>query len=150
MKKGALGLIAIFIGCSAMAGGMIGGGEVRFKSLVTCDANSMDPTHESSPYAWVVKEVDYDGEFIKDATLRVVTLDRNLHPVRFYVTDATGLLQGPDMKWLLNIWRYEVGSQGNKNIGRLEWDDAANGGSLMSISGNEVEELQLSNCIFEL
>jgi len=150
MKKCSLSLFAIFVGFSAFAGGMIGGGEVTFKSLMTCDANSIDPTHESSPYAWVVKEVDYLGEFIQDATLRVVTLDSNLNPISYYVTDATDLIQGADLKWLLNIWRYEVGSQENKKIGKFEWDETSNGGSLKSLSGNEVEELLLSNCIFEL
>ncbi len=149
MRKCILALMGFLMGSSAMAGGMIGGGEVTYKSLITCDAKSIDPTHESSPFVWVVKEVDYDGNFISDATLRVVTLDKNLEPVRFYVTDTTDLFQDPDLKWPVNIWRYEMGSSGNKKIGQFVWDESANSGSLKSSLDNEVEELQLSDCIFE-
>lgn len=150
MKTHIIVLIGFLTGSSAMAGGMIGGGEVRCKSLITCDAKGIDPAQVSSPFVWVVKEVDYHGNFIPDATLRVVTLDKNLGPIRFYVTDTTELVQGPDLKWPLNIWRYEIGSQENENIGQFVWDEPTNGGLLKSSSSNEVEELQLSNCIFEL
>lgn len=146
MKKNILVLIATFISYSAMAGGMIGGGEVTFKTLMMCDAYGIDPTHEASPYVSVVKEVDYDGNFIKDATLRVVTLNNNLQPVLYYVAGETDLVQDPDLKWSLNILMYENGIK----IGQFVWDDNANEGSLKSLIGNEVEELQLSNCIFEL
>ncbi len=148
MKTYTMGLIAFFISFSAMAGGMIGGGEVTFKSLVICDASSIDPTHESSPYVWVVKEVDYNGNFIHDATLRVVTVDENLAPVQFYVTHAKDIVQDPSLNWLLSIWNYDIGSAGNQQIGEFEWNSVSNSGSLKSFD-SYVEELLLSNCIFE-
>ena len=54
---------------------MIGGGDVDFKSLMECDAVGIEPSHPGSPCVRVLKEVDYKGNFVKDATLRIVTLD---------------------------------------------------------------------------
>lgn len=152
MKTLILALCA-FLACRGAfaTGGMIGGGDVNFKSLMVCDSKSTDPTFEASPYVWVVKEVDYNGNFISDATLRIVTLDKDLKPVRYYVTHSKELLANPDSKWKFELFRYDIGSSGNYKIGSFIWDELNNSGLITSVQNrNEVEEVQLSNCIFTL
>ncbi|OFZ31122.1 MAG: hypothetical protein A2622_00525 [Bdellovibrionales bacterium RIFCSPHIGHO2_01_FULL_40_29] len=142
MKKHILVLVGFLMGSSAFAsGGMIGGGEVTLKSLMTCSAQGIDPTHESSSFVVIAKEVDYEGNFVPDATLRVVTMDRNHKPMRFYVTHTAELASH------LSIWRYAMGSQGNKKIGQFVWNETTNSGSLTSSFGYEVEELEIFDCI---
>ena len=150
MKKVFLIISALLVANVTFAsGGMIGGGDVDFKSLMVCDSNGIDPTHSGSHYVWVVKEVDYNGHFIADATLRVVTLDSALKPTRYYVTHSMDLLQNPGSSKLnLELWRYDLGSSGNKKIGSFTWDEKLNAGAITSVNDNsDVEELELSNCI---
>jgi len=141
--------LALFSGALAFArGGMIGGGDVDFKPLMTCDAQGIDPTFPGSSYLQVVKEVDYNGQFLPDATLRIVSLNDKLDPVSFYVSHESELLLSPDNSLSLVLWQYDVGSPDNKKIGAFTWDESSNTGSLSSTEQtNEVEELQLSNCI---
>jgi hypothetical protein len=141
-------ILALCSGTLAFAGGgMIGGGEVEYKPLLVCDAVGIDPTFPSSKYVWVAKEVDFDGRFIPDSTLRVITFNAALEPVRYYVSHEVELLESPDRSRSLSLWRYDIGSQGNQEIGGFNWDETSQTGSLSASGWNsEVEELQLSNC----
>ncbi len=126
-------------------GGMIGGGDVDFKPLMICDAAGIDPTHDSSRFVWVTKEVDYNGQFLPNTTLRVVTLDRRMNPVRYYVTHSEGFNSNQNFL-SLNIWQYDIGSNGNRRIGSFVWSKQKNIGYLKPILSSDVEELQLTNC----
>ncbi len=131
----------------AKPGGMIGGGEVEFKSIMTCDAKSIDPTFAGSPYVSVAREVHYDGSFIKDANLRILTLDKNRKPVRYYVTHVRDFTYSPSHEISISIWQYDVGTPHNRKIGEFLWNSNSNNGRLVSSSqGNLVEELFLTNC----
>lgn len=149
MKTILVTLLALFSASLVFAsGGMIGGGEVNFKSLVACDAQGIDPTHAASPYVWVVKEVNYDGTYLADAPLRVVTVNKNHEPIQFYVAHAKDLIKDSKGQFNLALWRYDLGSSGNYKTGLFVWDEKSNSGELSSVGDkNEVEELQLSNCI---
>ncbi len=129
------------------SGGMIGGGEVSFKALMICDAASMDPTFPTPPYVWVVKEADYNGKFISDSTLRVVTVDKKHNAVRYYGTHQTELFESP-MGFDLSIWRYDLLSDDNAQIGSFAWNaQSAKGNFVVRESQTEVEESVLTNCI---
>jgi len=75
-------------------------------------------------------------------------LDENRKPMNYYVTHATDLFQDPNLKWSLNVWQYDVGSQGNKRIGLFVWDEPAHRGHLSVLSQDRVEDLMLFNCRF--
>jgi len=70
MKKHILVLMGFLAGSYVWAGGMIGGGDVDLKSLMTCSAQGIDPTHKSASFVEVAKEVDFYGEFIPNSTFR--------------------------------------------------------------------------------
>lgn len=148
MTKHLLSLMILLSRALAFAhGGMIGGGEVKFKALMTCDSKSIDPTYPGSPHLWIVKEVDWDGNYLPQATLRVVTLDDAFSPVRYYVTHERELTYLTGGQVRLDLWRYDEGSNENHKIGLFAWDGAANKGSLTPIQ-DDVEELQVYNCAF--
>lgn len=138
--------LTFFSGALAFAGGgIIGGGDTNYKALLTCESSGIDPTYPSSPYVWIVKEIDFDGQFIPSSTLRIVTLDDKLNPNQFYVTHDTDLLFSQDNTLSLTMWRYDGGSEGNSEIGSFKWDATSGSGMTFSASA-EVEELQLANC----
>ncbi|MBK8202699.1 MAG: hypothetical protein IPK68_10420 [Bdellovibrionales bacterium] len=112
-----------------------------------CNASSIDPTHPGSPTVQIVKEIDFDGLSIPDSTLRVVTYDGQLKPVRYYVTHETELFVSPDNFYSLTIWAYDVGSNDNKQIGKFTWEASSGTGALSSSGMGDVEELVLSSCV---
>lgn len=131
------------------SGGMIGGGEVSFRPLMSCSTESIDPTHPGSTTLIVAKEIHYDGRDIEDAPLRIVTMDRDRNPSRFYVTEQTALTRTPDGEISIPIWRYPAGSDGNAVVGEFVWSDSLGEGALKSLSYGEVEELVVLNCVLE-
>jgi hypothetical protein len=133
---------------AAATGGMIGGGEVTYRALMTCSTEGIDPTFPASPSLIVAKETHYDGREIEDAPLRIVTLDENSHPNRFYVTEQTELLESPDGDVVIPLWRYPWGSDGNAQIGEFVWSSSQRSGALRSFEGNEVEELVIRDCVY--
>src|SRR3989344_4120120 len=147
MKKNILVLIGFLAGsCAWAVGGMIGGGDVDLKSIMTCSAQGMDPIHEGTSFVEVAKEVDYYGEVIPDSTLRVVTLNKNHKPISYYVTHVTELLQDSNLKWSFNLWQYDIGSQGHKKIGLFVWDESVQRGHLSVLSQNSTKDIMLYNC----
>lgn len=131
------------------SGGMIGGGEVNFRTLLECDAESLDPTFPSAPYVWVVKDVDYYGQFIPDATLRVVTLDYSFNPVSYHISHLTDLVVSPGNILELQLWRFDVGSSGNYLVGAFYWNSEYQQGVLSTNYDGVLEELLLSNCTLD-
>lgn len=127
-------------------GGMIGGGDVRYRPLLKCESAGIDPTHESAPFVWVAQEINYDGSINFESPLRVITLDQNLDYLRFYVTHDTNLWQAPDSTRSLLLWRYAEGTLGNEEIGLFHWNERTNTGFLKVEFAGETEELKLSNC----
>ena len=149
MRRIILASLILFAGSESYGkGGMIGGGDVQFKSVMTCSAQSIDPTFPGSPKLSVAKEVDADGIFIPGATLRVVTLDAQQEPVNYYVTHDAEIVLAPDSGVELTIWQYDIGTTENKIIGKFTWNAASGTGALSPAAGaNDVEELIVSGCV---
>ena len=131
--------LSVFLVTGAFAnGGMIGGGEVKYKSLMVCKITGIDPTHESSSQIKITKEVGYDGTFNNDATSRIIIFNENNEAERYFVTNE--LVLTPKSSINISIVK------GSHIIGGLQWDSRSNSGSLWS---NNNVELQLDNCIYE-
>lgn len=147
MKNFLLILSSFFLATQALGeGGVIGGGDLTFRKLMVCDAEGATGQPTTTRSIWVVKETDFEGRLIEGATLRVVTVDSNASPTRFYVTHTTEL-SVLNSKISLDLWRYDELAPSNHRIGSFVWDGRARHGS-MSASGvsSDVEELLLANC----
>jgi hypothetical protein len=140
----------LFCGSLAYAaGGMIGGGEVSYKALMTCDAGAIDSKHQRhATQVWVVREVGNDGNDIPDAHLRVVTFDKNSQPIRYFVTHDTTLALSPGGQVRLDIWRYALGSDGNRRLGYFTWNDQSKAGLFTIHEEQGTDVHQLTNCKF--
>ncbi len=130
------------------SGGMIGGGDVVYRSRLECDGVAFDPTHSEVSKVWVVQESDADGNYIPDTTLRLVTLDAALNPIRFFVTHDLELFESPDGALDLTLWNYDLGSDGLERLGSFSWDERSQQGAITPVSsGDEIEAVTLSGCV---
>lgn len=129
---------------SRASGGMIGGGEVNFKSVLSCDAQSIDPTFPEFTKVTVVKEVDHNNNFIENATLRVMTSDGADTPRHFFVTHATHLRASEGLIHL-PIW-HDQGSGSSTMIGALQLNTQTRFGELRITEGDLRIETTLTNC----
>lgn len=140
-----LSLISIVTLKSFATGGVIGGGEVNFKSLLNCEARGIDPTFPAPTEVQVVKEVKYDGSFITDAPLRILTLGEPGVSRRFFVSLETQLTAASDGVTIqLPLFRYASGSE-NANIGHFLWNTKTQKGEL-KIYERPGLEVVLANC----
>ncbi len=132
-------VLALFWNASIFArGGMIGGGDVSFRAILECDASGIDPTFNEATYVWLAEEVNEDGERVENSNLRIVTMDKSRQPIHYYVTHESRLYSHQQIN--IPIWRYDVGSAGNTQIGFFQWNRAQGTGVF------SVEELRITNC----
>jgi hypothetical protein len=121
-------------------GGMIGGGDVQFKSVLTCATQGIDLTFPGETEVKIVKEVTYDGSFIPEAAFRVVTASPG--STHFYVTQDKELNQSADGVVYLTIINIE-----GTAIGHFLWNSKTQAGELLINSDVENKvELSLSSC----
>lgn len=67
---------------------------------------------------------------------------------RYYVTHQTELYGPPISDYALSIWKYDLGSAENRQIGNFKWNpQTAQGSFEVRDSQTDAEVLQLSNCI---
>ncbi len=139
---------AFSLAAEARSGGAIGGGEVTFKSVVTCRAESIDPTFPNLiKKVSVAAETDFDGEVVYDAPLTVVLLD-HLDKAINYLPTVT--LPGGFNPGSLKIYRWKqvLPGEPNPQLGVLRISGEQ--GTLSATSPDaDFEDLTLSECIFE-
>lgn len=145
MKNLVLIGIMIFTSIKLFAsGGVIGGGVINYKSLLSCSTESMDPTYPGPDGVEIAREVDWNGNFVPGSTLRVITMSQT-NPTRFYVTQSQELQPNSDRSIHLVIWQYSEGSNPNQIIGEFDWNAGSQQGRL-HIDTIENLELVLRNC----
>lgn len=113
-------------------GGMIGGGEVSFKSLVSCDLDVHFPTFSQEVALHVVYEVDYDGRRVPNADLIVITTDGADKFINAYPSNTREMLQSPDGSFglTLEMKSYEYDRLTIVPLGTLKLDRHLMAGSL--------------------
>lgn len=129
---------------NAVAGGMIGGGEVGYKHLIQCSAQENNVGFSRVSKVQVVKETDFDGNVLEDSNLRIIVLDSRGSSLEFFVTHDKNIAVGGPLR--LSIWRHEQGSTGNFRMGALELDSELAQGRLLVRSAEVSMDLSLSGC----
>ena len=141
----------IFISASvavASGGGMIGGGDEKFKVVHTCAAESMDPTFVSKVASVsLVKEVDYDGNIVPDSKITLLMIDKDQTVLQHLVTHQSEMFVSPDNTGSLNVWKYAEGTENNLYLATFLVQFDTQTGHLVSFAdAHELEELSLSQC----
>lgn len=139
-----LPIVSLLALSNAIAGGMIGGGEVGYKNLIQCSAQANGGTFSRVSKIQVVKETDFDGNILENSNLRILVLDQRGNPLEFYVTHDSNIAVGGPLR--LPIWKYEQGSTGNYQIGALDLDSELTQGRLRVKSPETSVDLNLSGC----
>lgn len=134
--------LLFFISNLAHAGGMVGGGELKYKPLMKCDNEVGVSVRE----VWVVKETNSQGKVLDDAELRVATIDENRKAIDWFVTQERELFVSPDGAINIPIWRYGSGSGNNEIIGAFGWDENSKLGSVYVAREGVDLSISLVNC----
>ncbi len=136
-----IGLL-FFIGSLAHAGGMVGGGELKYKPLMKCE----NEVGVSIREIWVVKETNDQGKVLSDAELRIATIDENGKTLDWLVTHERELVVSPDGAINIPVWRYGQGSDNNQIIGAFGWDENSKSGSVYVAREGVDVSISLLNC----
>ncbi len=142
-------IVFVFATLSSFAvlaeGGAIGGGEVTFKKLLVCDAESMDPTFPSDIVKLAVAaETDYDGKILPQQPLKVMLSQRDETVVNYLQTRTLPAEFGAPS---LTIYRWSdvLPGQRNAKLGKLEISETT--GVLRTLKPRAgFEDLVLYNC----
>ena len=128
-------------------GGAIGGGDVQFKAVVTCDAEGIDSTFPTEVQKLMVAaEVDFDGAVIENVPLTVV-LKNQLDEVVNYLQTTTRPNEYNAASTTIYQWKEVMPGEQNQELGELQI--LGSEGALKAHSSASVfDELSLSNCIF--
>ncbi len=130
-------------------GGMIGGGEVSFKPILTCDLEADFPTFSDEVSLHIVYEVGFDGRRIQEANLTVITVDSLGKLVNALPSTSQDLIANPDGSFGLNLalTRYDDDRATTISTGTLLLDKYLMSGRLKS-KLDYVQSADLTNCFF--
>ncbi len=140
--------VLLFTTTQSMAGGAIGGGEVTFAPLVSCRAESIDPTFPNLVARLaVVAETDFDGGVLLDQPVKVITYDVNSDVIQYLQTVVMpAVFSGASLS--IYQWSQVLPGESNPHLGEL----AIHGETGLLTKSSELAhfgELSLSECVFE-
>lgn len=132
----------------ASGGGMIGGGDDQFKIVLSCTAQSMDPTFVSEVTSVALaKEVDTDGNILPSSNLTLLMIDKDQKVLRYYPTQQKELFVNPNNVATVDVWKYAEGTENNLYLATFLVQFETQTGHIVSFADlYEIDELELSQC----